>query len=114
MKKCLISLIVIVFLISCGVSKEEKEKIEITMLDMKSIGMAMELYSIDYIVYPENIEQLHPYIENPPTSDAWRNEFVYKVSSDKQNYELISKGPDGKLNTEDDIVFSMGLFTKSP
>ena len=113
MKKCLISLIVIVFFISCGAYT--KEKLTNTMKDMRALGEAIEIYHIDLDVYPDNIDQLHPdYMRNPPKLDAWRNEFVYNVSSDKQNYELISKGPDGKLNTEDDIVISKGLFTKSP
>ena len=113
MRKCLISLIVIIFLISCGAYT--KQKLVNTMEDMRIVGEAMEIYHIDLDDYPDTIDQLHPdYTRDPPKFDAWRNEFVYKVSSDKQNYELISKGPDGKLNTEDDIVFSDGQFTKYP
>jgi len=154
MKKCLISIIVIIFLVSCGVPKEEFAKLEKdveylkkevdeiskkidlmesfgvfseleratqtdksmrTMQDMRSIGEAVEIYQIDFNVYPDTIDQLHPdYMKNPPKFDAWDNEYVYKVSSNKKNYELISKGADGKLNTEDDIVFSDGQFTKYP
>ena len=147
MKKCLISLIVIIFLVSCGVPKEEfaklekevdeiSKKIELmesvgafdqleraiqsaktarTMQDMRSMGEATEIYQIDFAAYPDTIDQLHPdYMRNPPKFDAWDNEYVYKVSSDKKNYELCSRGPDGILDTEDDIVFSDGQFTKSP
>lgn len=154
MKKCLLSSIMILLLVACGVPKEEfaklekdveylrkevdeiSKKIELmesvgvfaqlkrtiqtekavrTMQDMRSMGEAIEIYQIDFSVYPDTIDKLNPdYMRDPPKFDAWDNEYVYKVSSDKQNYELISKGPDGMLDTEDDIVFSDGQFTKSP
>lgn len=38
-------------------------------------------------------------------TDPWQNDFIYKMpgSKDPKTYELISKGPDGVLGTDDDI-----------
>jgi len=43
-------------------------------------------------------------IKNIPT-DAWQNELVYKNPGtiDKGTYEIVSKGKDGELGTDDDI-----------
>jgi hypothetical protein len=51
--------------------------------------------------------------ELKPVVDAWGHEFVYQaISGDVaaaapmpfQRYQLVSKGSDGRLGTEDDIV----------
>jgi hypothetical protein len=42
--------------------------------------------------------------------DAWSNEFGYKGSTTA--YRLFSLGPDGKPNTDDDIVFENGRPVK--
>ena len=38
-------------------------------------------------------------------TDPWQNVFIYNMpgTKDPRSYELISKGPDGLLGTEDDI-----------
>jgi hypothetical protein len=40
------------------------------------------------------------------TTDYWKTAFLYIPSKDGQNYQLISLGGDGKLNTKDDILYS--------
>ena len=43
--------------------------------------------------------------ETAPEVDPWGNEYTYKFpgSKDKTRPEIISKGPDGQLGTEDDL-----------
>ena len=36
-------------------------------------------------------------------TDAWNQEYIYTCINNSTRYKLISKGPDKKLNTKDDI-----------
>ncbi|WP_396602914.1 type II secretion system protein GspG [Algibacter sp. R77976] len=59
-------------------------------------------------VYPNELEDI---IRNNPlrkniTLDGWGNEFHYSVLDHEKTFNLISKGKDGILNTEDDIKAS--------
>ncbi|APZ46142.1 hypothetical protein BW723_07450 [Polaribacter reichenbachii] len=55
--------------------------------------------------YPKELKDI---IRNNPlhkniTKDYWGNDFIYKISKDSLNYQLISIGKDQKPNTSDDI-----------
>jgi len=57
--------------------------------------------------YPEDLQTI---ISRSPirarwASDAWGQSYHYEVSTDKSTFNLISKGKDMTLGTEDDIVF---------
>ena len=38
------------------------------------------------------------------TTDSWNNEIIYQKSENNQDFTLTSKGKDGVLGTEDDII----------
>ena len=69
------------------------------------IKLLLESEKKQFDYYPKELKTI---IRNNPlrkniTLDAWKNEFIYKISKDSLSYELISLGKGGKLNTSDDI-----------
>ena len=101
-----------------------------TMADLRSLGTAVETYSIDNNIYPTaaNIAALTPlvqpiYIRTAPTNDGWNRNFV--VTSISGEYTLGSGGKDGGTLTvvggggatnsfNDAIIFRNGQFTQWP
>lgn len=106
-----------------------------TMADMRSIGTAVESYSIDNNAYPVATDMdtlkgiVEPvYIRSLPTVDGWGNPFLYW--SDGASYRIVSRGkdgaedqdwseanPDSAVGTQsfnNDIVFVDGLFVVYP
>ena len=107
-----------------------------TMADLRSIGTAIESYSIDNNRYPKTdhwqsvevlTEHLQPvYIRTLPTVDGWGR--LFRVWSDGESYVLVSAGKDGELDQDwiepeqrgattsfnSDIVFSDGQFVTWP
>jgi general secretion pathway protein G len=101
-----------------------------TMADLRSIGTAIEEYSIDNNVYPNgradmttlqsDIEPL--YIRTAPEDDGWGRAFV--VSTATTNYTVCSGGKDGGSCTSDaggattdfnsSITFANGQFVQWP
>jgi len=103
----------------------QRAKQKRTMADMRSIGESLEIYQIDFNVYPDLISWLDPdYMRNPPVDDAWNTVWTYSVDgTTKQEYSVRSLGRDGTNDGggagiihdfDDDIVFSMGQFTRYP
>jgi hypothetical protein len=112
-----------------------------TMADLRSIGTAVESFSVDHDLFPgptgelsdaRVIEaQLEPiYIRTMPESDAWGRPLLYW--SDTSFYYIVSTGADGLLDMEyptrmpaelglgattepeADIVFANGQFVQWP
>ena len=101
-----------------------------TMADLRSLGTAVETYSIDNNEYPTaaNFAALEPtveptYIRTAPDQDGWSNAFT--VDSDPGEYTLCSNGKDGAGSCENDsagatndfddsITFSNGQFVQWP
>lgn len=115
-----------------------------TMADLRSIGTAIESFSIDNNVYPRQDRDLLPveliqdrlspvYIRTLPLKDAWGNEFL--MWGTEGEYVIISLGADGapdqyygftEGNTmefpfrratskfNDDIIFANGQFVQWP
>ena len=100
-----------------------------TMADLRSIGTAIESYSIDNNVYPvanamaalqNSIEPL--YIRTAPQKDGWSRPFV--VDCTTTLYTVCSGGKDGGNCTgdgagatttfNDSITFSNGQFVQWP
>ena len=72
-----------------------------------SIAAAIEKYHYDLGHYPSNVSAL---ISGKPVrsewyTDNWSQPYYYRVSSNGNNYILISKGRDRTLGTQDDIIF---------
>lgn len=114
------------------------------MADLRGLGTAAESYAIDYNVYPGPVQplgsidavvpDLEPvYIRRAPRQDPWGNPYLYW--SDGTAYALISRGADGRLDTDyhdwgraeyeafrpaatfepgKDVVFVTGAFVQWP
>ena len=55
-------------------------------------------------------------IGGPGFKDSWGNQLVIKSKEGEEGYRFVSKGPDGELETEDDIssrVHKLTLKTKA-
>jgi general secretion pathway protein G len=83
-------------------SAKQRSNQKQTMGDLRSIGTAVDLYSIDCKTYPicndidELAELLQPnYMRIVPKLDGWGNPFKYEVKNDGKDYCLISRGKDG-------------------
>ncbi|UCF67317.1 MAG: type II secretion system protein GspG [Acidobacteriota bacterium] len=107
-----------------------------TMADMRSLGTAVEAYSVDANQYPDvgdigtlvdvdgNLDVwVEPlYIKKSPDDDGWGNNLNY--GSDGNDYTIRSFGKDNTQNTvagggktgdfDDDIIFVNGTFTQWP
>ncbi len=88
--------------------------------EVQTISSALLKYRIDAGSYPTEAQGLKALKEKPTTApiprrwtkndavmlmDPWNSEYVYKLrgSKDPTQPEIISKGPDGQLGTDDDI-----------
>lgn len=72
------------------------------------IKLLLESEKKQFGYYPKELKII---IRNNPlrkniTLDGWKKEFIYTISKDSLNYELISLGKDGKLDTSDDIIIT--------
>ena len=103
-----------------------------TMADLRSIGTAVEAYSVDTNIYPTaaNITAarsvLEPtYIKKMPLTDGWNTQMEYEpgaVSGGGYTLKSYGKGaaeqgsPTGGKTTvfADDIIFVDGQFTQWP
>ena len=100
-----------------------------TMADLRSVGTAVESYSIDNNVYPvasamNTLETfIEPvYIRTAPLTDGWTRTF--QVASAIGEYTICSGGKDGQTCTADaggatqsfnaSIVFANGSFVQWP
>ncbi len=96
----------------------DESKIKTAKIQLKEIKRALEMYRLDNGSYPtteQGLEALVKKPEIPPIpkhwkqyldrvpKDPWGNDYIYIYPSDKHPFELKSKGPDGELDTEDDI-----------
>ena len=88
--------------------------------DFNSIGSVLKMYKINNGFYPTTAQGLKALVSRPsgapapkswtaladsvPT-DPWGQEYNYKFPGGKvaTEFELISKGKDGQLGTEDDM-----------
>lgn len=85
--------------------------------DMKAFENALDTFKIDVGRYPSNEEGLAILSDNSSNLDAWKgpylqyhpdpwgNDYVYQFPGtvNAQSFDIISAGPDGIINTEDDL-----------
>jgi general secretion pathway protein G len=88
-----------------------KQAIDLYKLHMKRVpteeeGLAV-LWSRDALEDEEDEANWQgPYLEVPSPNDTWGNEWIYRAPSELREgaeYDIISMGPDGEEDTEDDI-----------
>lgn len=87
--------------------------------DFNSLGSVLKMYKINNGFYPSTAQGLKALVSRPggapvPKSwtqladsvpiDPWGNEYMYKFPGSKvaTEFELVTKGKDGQLGTEDD------------
>lgn len=105
-----------------------------TMADIRSIGTALETYSIDFNSYPKvsitdaAVTDLQTYLEPTyikklPTNDGWNQAILAILDGTGATYTLYSTAKGGvkgtwsqgpKTDFADDIVFSNGQFFQWP
>lgn len=93
-------------------------KLTQTRVNIGQLKQALEMYKIDNNRYPTTEQGLKALVTKPTTDptpnkwkqylseiprDAWGNDFTYISPDTKAPYLVRSAGPDGKLDTEDDI-----------
>lgn len=78
-----------------------------------SIATALDMFELDNGQYPEKLDDLitkpgyatnwnGPYLKKKPV-DPWKRPYVYKPTTDKKDYELMSYGRDGVAGGGDDV-----------
>jgi hypothetical protein len=114
---------------------DSRQRQQRTMVDIRSIAVAMEAYSVDFLHYPkvsladQPVSKLAPYLEPTyiqklPTRDGWNREILVTNDANGLSYTIYSRGKDGikdstwtqgpKASFDADIVFSNGQFYQWP
>ena len=93
---------VFIFFISIGENEKKTEK------RMMKVSKLLEAEKKQFGKFPSELKTI---IRNNPLRkglelDNWKTPFLYTISEDGKNYQLISLGGDGKLGTKDDILHS--------
>lgn len=104
-----------------------------TMTNMRGIGNALEMYSVDHNTYPRGLNNaggsvlaglLSPqYMRTVPPNDEWNNPWHVDTNAQGSQYTIISYGRDGAPGTNTggstsdvncDIVYSNSAFYQWP
>ena len=96
----------------------ENSKVKTTKLKMGTIKTALNQYKVNHGEYPGGDglkkllnppEGMRPYLKGKDVpKDSFGNAIIYKASTGSNGvpFELISKGSDGQMGTDDDIKVS--------
>ena len=88
------------------VGRSEEARVKVALSDINSgIATALDMYELDNGIYPDKLDDLlvkpgdlkswnGPYLKKKPV-DPWGRDYVYKPSTDKKDYELLSYGRTG-------------------
>jgi general secretion pathway protein G len=103
----------------------DRADIDLTRVQIKNIGAALDQFRLDMRRYPTEDEGLRvlwsrdameddddrakwrAYLTDPLPRDAWGTEWIYRNPSEERGegfYDLISAGPDRQEGTDDDIT----------
>jgi general secretion pathway protein G len=125
-------LIVIAILLAIGglvvvnlLPAKDQADIDLTRVQIDQFSAAMKRFRLDLKRWPSEEEGLSvlwsssgleeeddeanwrgPYLETPTPNDTWGNEWIYRQPSellDGGAYDIVSTGPDGEEDTEDDV-----------
>jgi len=96
------------------VGRSEEARKQVALSDINaSIATALDMYELDNGQYPDKLDDLlvkpgdlkswnGPYLKKKPV-DPWGRDYIYKPTSDKKDYELMSYGRDGVAGGTDDV-----------
>jgi general secretion pathway protein G len=99
--------------------RTEQARVAAAKTDISSIGTALDAFEVDMGHYPQGKNGLlelvnqpadaqswkGPYLQKGVPNDPWEHPYIYECPG-KQNrngYDLMSIGPDGRAGTDDDI-----------
>ena len=99
------------------ISASNSAKRDQTKIAIGNLVQSLQMYRVHNNKYPTTAQGLDalmtkpdnaknwqgPYTENNKLKDPWDNAFTYE--SDGDNITIRSAGPDGKMDTDDDIVY---------
>ena len=95
----------------------DQAKVDQARIAMGNIAQSLQLYRVHNNRYPTTSQGLEALVSNPGNSPRWRGPYIEKdklndpwltpfgYNSDGRTYEIISAGPSGQMDTEDDIVY---------
>ena len=111
----------------------DRAKQKATMQNMRAIGNALELYSVDYNTYPRGLNDagsatlanmLSPnYLRTVPPADEWSGQWHVDTNASGSQYTIVSYGRDGAPgtntggptgNVDCDIVYTNSAFYQWP
>jgi general secretion pathway protein G len=111
----------------------DRAKQKATMSNMRSIGNALEMYSVDHNTYPRGLNDagagaLQPllspvYMRTVPSGDEWKNPWHIDTNASGSQYTIVSTGRDGQLGSDNggpfsdvncDIVYTNSAFYQWP
>ncbi|MBZ0172681.1 MAG: type II secretion system major pseudopilin GspG [Phycisphaerales bacterium] len=104
--------------------RRDTADIDMTKIQIKQIGDALDLFYLDYRRFPNDDEGVavlwdkelldpdgdetkwQKYMTDPLPRDLWNNDWGYRGEEPEygEKYDLWSNGPDGEEDTEDDIT----------
>ena len=92
-----------------GLRQDAVKAVETARLLIVNVGLAVKSYNFKYGKYPDSLEALtkapdedsDPLLEGEPV-DPWGNELRYEKRG-KKPPAIISAGPDGEFDTDDDM-----------
>ena len=92
------------------IGQANQARIDLTVIKMRTINQNLQSYSFRHGSFPTTNEGLTVLVgagllEESMLSDEWGRPFAYyaPTSNPAQPFDLISDGPDGLPDTEDDI-----------
>jgi len=127
----LLSMGAVVFVFVGG--KKDDSDINLTRAQMDQFDTALKLFKLDLGRFPTEDEGLTvlwkkgdfedeadgdawkgPYLDKPRPTDAWKQEWVYAFPAEEYPgmYKIVSVGPDGEPDTEDDITSLDEMMTE--
>jgi general secretion pathway protein G len=98
--------------------RTEQARVTAAMTQISSFSTALEAFEVDTGSYPKGKSGLDelissrdaqgwkgPYLKEIPL-DPWGNQYIYEYpgKNSGSGYDIMSMGPDGRANTEDDIA----------
>lgn len=97
--------------------RTQQARIVTAQTQIANLGTALDAFEVDNGYYPKSLEELvvqpadapnwrGPYLKTGIPNDPWGRPYVYVCPGrhNTSSYDLYSLGPDGRENTDDDIV----------
>lgn len=96
-----------------------KAKLATAKRQISSLAQALESYRSRFGEYPEKLPPQSEYKKDHSpkdafTSDPWGQSVIYRVSDDRSQFIITSKGPDMTLGTADDIQIRSAHVESKP